>query len=1032
MRILHLTDFHYRSDTKSQYDQNKVIEKLKEKLKKESPIDIIIFSGDLVQTGNLQDDFFKAKELLLDQISEATKVSADKVFLCAGNHDVFRGQELIPITQAISKFNSNDDIEKFISEQGGGSFKISLNNLNHFNKFQEDFYKPHNQSEDIISDLFTVHFRNIGGRSIGIVNINSAWRALDSKTDRGSLLFPISILKEAIEKVKQQEFKIAILHHPISDFKDWNAMEIENLIYNEFHILFSGHVHQKRQSLHICSDEGIFCCFSPATLSLEPYSSIGYSIVNVDLDNYDLEIQLRKYDLTEKIFYELDDVKNISIPVNSLKTAQNQFRKKLRAQYSEVLKTANDLFVASSEQTDKRGFLNLFTDPILKSKTQTQLAEQRSDSHRKPLDEITYSNKDNYVINGKDKSGKTSILFKIQLDLLSDFKGEKILPLYIDCKELRNSGKDLDIYSIISEFYGQNRKNSEEFADKYSLKLLLDNYDPSFDSINDALSQYLTKFENVTFVACVEETLSKSFDKYNFDGRKYSNLFIQEISKKEVRTLTYKWPNLTAEKRELILEKIFNVLKQLNIPANYWTVSLFIWVYEKNHEANIRNNFELIQYYIDDLLDKDKFLTQKKIKIEFEDFKSFLSNLSHFLVTKHHANAYSASYAELVAFTEDYILHNKRFVTTTEEIIDILLSKGIVRKNQHNRYTVRLTGVFEYFIAFYMKDNEDFRNDVIEDDHYYLSFGTELELCAGFNRKDEDYLVKIYDKTQNIFSELNKDYEGKSSDSILLEKVSQDIDDSIQLLARSVKGALSTDVQDKISTELIAVDNVQSEVSQKLFYDKIEKISEHLEKSLFILARVFRNSSIKKENLENEILDFILNSTCLLGFQLIDEIKADEKIKSDETREKLMVRLMSTFMPLIVQIFLFDALAQNNLERIIIHKIEELKPNSKENQFKLHLLYFTLLDLDLKAHKHYIDDAMDVLKMGVLKQATLIKLFSYLMFKTAPNTPMETLLKTKIQEQSVKLNPKVEKANIQKEISKITKNKNFNQEEKLN
>lgn len=1024
MRILHLTDFHFQSGTKHQYEQSNVIDALAAKLGTETPIDYLIFSGDLVQSGGKLSDFEKAKGFLIDKVLEKAKIPTDKVFICGGNHDVYQGQELIPITDALSKLKSNEDLEKFVKEQGGKSFKLSLEGIKNYIHFESKFYASHGEiGKDVLSSLYTLHYRVENGKRIGIASFNSGWRALDSKTDRGNLLFPISLLKNAINELKNNsDFRIAIIHHPITDFKDWNSSEIENLIHSEFHLLFSGHVHQKKQSLHICSDEGILCCFSPATLAIDNWSNIGFTIIEVDLESYDVKIESRKYDKGERFFYNLPEVFEGSIPVNTEKREQNGFRKTLKKRYYEVLKRANELFI-SNYDIEGRGFIDLFTDPILKNKTKAQIAEQKSDSSKFSLESIIQSN-ENYVVFGKDKAGKTSILFKIQLELLSNFALYKTLPIYIDCKEFKLSSTIFNLQNYISLFYELNKNNSDKLPEKYNIRLLLDNYDPNFIAFNEVIDSLLSIHEKMSFVATTEETLLTSFDIYHFDGRTYKNIIIQEISRTEVRTLANKWPNLTTEKRELILEKIFKVLAQLNIPANYWTVSLFIWVFEKNQEANIRNNFELIQYYVDDLLDKDKLIHDKALKIEFEDFKEYLAELAYYLVKNHHSFGYTATYAEVVVFTQEYIDKNKRFVITVEEILQILLSKGVIRKNGVSRYTIRLTGVFEYFIAYYMKDNSKFRNGIIDDDHYYLSFSNELELCAGFNRKDKDYVVRIFNKTKNIFSELTDLYSSVSIDRTLELIVSRNLENPIEKLAQDIRGALSLEAQDNAFMELQSTNNKQTEVVQKKFYEVIEKTEVNLEKSLFILSRVFRNSALLDDKLDEEILNFILQASCIIGFKLVEEVKTEISYDGDQSKEKLMILLMSTFMPLIVQTFVYDALAQANLERIVLAKIKELKPSVKfDNQFKLLILYFMLVDLNLKANKNYISEAMEVIRIGVLKQTILLKLYGYLMFDCRQNTPLEAFLKTKIQEQSLSISSKTDLGKVQQKVAKIINTK---------
>ena len=68
-RLLHLTDFHW--DAKTGEDQKLVVDKLLEDVRDltaNRKVDVIVFSGDLVDKGSNSDDFEQAKALLLDRI----------------------------------------------------------------------------------------------------------------------------------------------------------------------------------------------------------------------------------------------------------------------------------------------------------------------------------------------------------------------------------------------------------------------------------------------------------------------------------------------------------------------------------------------------------------------------------------------------------------------------------------------------------------------------------------------------------------------------------------------------------------------------------------------------------------------------------------------------------------------------------------------------------------------------------------------------------------------------------------------------
>jgi hypothetical protein len=223
--------------------------------------------------------------------------------------------------------------------------------------------------------------------------------------------------------------------------------------------------------------------------------------------------------------------------------------------------------------------------------------------------------------------------------------------------------------------------------------------------------------------------------------------------------------------------------------------------------------------------------------------------------------------------------------------------------------------------------------------------------------------------------------------------------------------------------EITGTDNKKiAEVQQKKFYEKIEPNSDNLEKALFILARVFRNSKFKNLELEDEIFNFILNSSCTLGFQLIEEIEEKKfDFISDKKSEEDLMKLLTQFVPIVMQTFFYDALVQNNLENILLQKITELKKYANDNQLKLLILYFSLIDLNLKQNNKYIDEVIEILNIGVLKQTSLIKLYIYLALKVNGNKTLEQKIKKNIKEQEFRIDNSKNIGEIEQNISNIGK-----------
>lgn len=1017
MKILHITDFHFREDKNSKIEQKRLVDELIETVKNDN-IEFVFFTGDLVNKGNNQSAFEEAGNLLLTSLADRLNIARSNVFFCGGNHDVHRDQELNAIQSEFEKIDNVNKLEEFISSQGGKQFKASLANHENFINYHKSFFADQDAENNEVGVLFSVHKRKVDDQLIGIATINTAWRSSKSETDRGNLFYPPSFVNIVIDKLKDCAFKILLLHHPLSDLKYWNQTELEDLIHNNFLMMFSGHVHKMKSGNFITKDEGIYFSVSPATLSLyESESTVGISIIDVNLATFEVESEVRIYDKSSNSFFIQKNKHFSEIPLQGEKKIQNDFRKKLRKIYEIEIERANDLFISISDSDSGKPFLDLFTSPILKTKSKAQISKSTEVLPNIAI-ELIKDSVDNFVIYGKDKTGKSSLLYKILLDLFTKSSTDKIVPFYIDARKFKSEVDRLDFVTVLSRYFELSKSKTEELLWKFNFKFLIDNYSPENTEFIQKFLEFKQMYTKISFVITTEETIRATSADIGLGTEIYSTLYIHEITPKEARSLACKWPNIPEDKREHILAKISQIFQQLNMPMNYWTVSLFLWIFEKTNEANFHNNFELIQLYIDNLLDRKRLALDKSLKLDFEDFKTYLSELAHYLIEKHPTNVYSANYSDIVTFTEEYREKNKRFVIPVEEIVQLIIYKGILKKNIDDRYTFRLNGVFEYFLAFYMKDNPDFKDSIIKDAHYYLSFNNEFELYSGFKKKDKEFVEDIFNRTVSIFKPVNEKYNnGRSKDEILLEKIIEtfDISGPIRSLTSQQTNTLSPEKQDELIEELTPTQEYQAEVAEKKFYDEIETKSENLEKALFILCRVFRNSSINNDEFNNQVFDFILNSACELGFMFIDESELKNP-DEDSENEKMLLKLITNFMPLVVQTFLFDAIAQNNLERIFLEKIEELKKDKENNQFKLLIVYFLLIDLDAKSHKKHIDSVINDISMGILKQTILIKLYFYITFKAHNLPEFEKFLRDRIMKESRKINDKEDIDTIQRRI----------------
>ncbi len=323
MDILHITDLHYNSNSYEKFTQGQIIEKLVYRIKAQRiKFDLILFTGDLVFNGSIFEDFQKAKIEFLDKICIALDFDPKNIIFCAGNHDMDRSNMSNSLEEHFNqKIDSNDKLWDFFSKQDN-DYKTSIKTTENYNKFIRSLY-----SNDSIYDLYSIHKRTINNNEIGIFSLNSSWRCVDDSS-KNKLLFPIHLLEEGLEELKSSKNRFLLMHHPLHWFKDFNKPKLQELIYRNFNIIFSGHVHESEITTHYVKNNGIFINTSPATMTWDK-NYLGYSVIKFDSENSDFAAVSKYKFIEEKDDFDFIDRIEVSVPCGSKKAEQNKLQEKI-------------------------------------------------------------------------------------------------------------------------------------------------------------------------------------------------------------------------------------------------------------------------------------------------------------------------------------------------------------------------------------------------------------------------------------------------------------------------------------------------------------------------------------------------------------------------------------------------------------------------------------------------------------------------------------------------------------------------------
>ena len=1015
MNILHITDFHYSNRSSL---QTNVVQAIIAAIKKsELSIDFVFFTGDLVENGSKIENFSNAKTALFDKLVDELGVKKENVIFCPGNHDIDRNN-IHTATKSYFDANINNDesLNNLYNKKNDSIYIDSVKPSNNFYSFLSDF---HNDGNNINEDIYSIHFRIFNSKRIGIVCLNSAWlSAIDKdktgKDDKGNLLIPNALMLDIKKQLVNIEKKIILIHHPLYFLKEFNLNGVESIIHNEFDLMFSGHVHKISSISRHSGSNGIFEHIAKASLSSK--ENLGCSIIELsDIEENKIIVKEVSYIVESNECHIGSDITH-TIPCGDEKQRKITFRKKIFDKISIEKDNAKKLLL--EEDIDK-GFLEQYKNLVLKKESSGTF--EKKNSIIISIDEIL-SSTNNYCVLGKDKCGKTSLLKKIQLECLISHSRDGRIPFYFDAKEYENKlDNKFEIELYIRNYFEINREKVNEILNSKSFVLLIDNYSPN-TAMADYLNNFLKTYQEVQFIACSEYNLSREI--FEFGEMLYEKIYFHDIRRQEIVSyVEMKLP--LAQNKEIVFGKIIQLCKQLELPLNYWTVQLLLLIHTKSSDSYSKNLFSILDVCVDEIFDKKQLLINRS-KISFEQLKTVTAELSKYLFENYEETIYSATADVITKELERMRVDNGRISATGDEIFNFLLSCGMLKQKNEKEYIFRLNGFFEYFLALQMTQDVEFKDGIVSDEVKYLAFKNQLEIYSGFKRDDIKFLTTVSQKTKDKLNPLFSKY-NYNKDQELLSKIKEP--EEIEKKCREISITKSMTVLEKAKMEdefEELTPNADVHLIRKFNPNDIN--SDLLERYISILARIFKNSDNIKghKDVLTDIFNQIINYYCDLGFFIVDEFTVlteqgllnDEDINILDFPELELLKFISNFTPILCQTLLFDGLGHYNLEQMIKNEINNLEKEIKNNQYKLFMLYFLLLDIDLNANQEYVKTAITNLKVPLLRYAITLKLNYYLAFKTSENKQLQQFLSKKIQDIQLQINNKTDIGDLQRQIQK--------------
>lgn len=538
-----------------------------------------------------------------------------------------------------------------------------------------------------------------------------------------------------------------------------------------------------------------------------------------------------------------------------------------------------------------------------------------------------------------------------------------------------------NIMQIAQSFLSVNKDEFNEIYEKNKLLLLIDNIKftkngtektTDFHNLNKII-----KFKNDYPDIQIIGTSTQEFENLIPEGYLQCNhkfdfnaAFIHSLKTTQIKTLIKKWFSTKEIDFQENLEKLLGNFKQLGLPRTPLSVTMFLWIINKQEKEPV-NNAVLVEIFIENLLEKANFDNAFSNSFDFHNKVRLLTYLSKYMLDNgRFESSYSISYIEALQFIQKYL--EKKYGDPTA-ILNNLIERRILSYTNDNYVRFKSSFFFHFFLAQHIDRDPEFKKLVFEN---CLEFLEELELYSGLKRDSVEVLDLVVSNLAESFKPLN--------DTILPQftKIDKFLETKDSLSKHIDLNKAQKKPDEKVMEQ--AYDETLNNLPVKKDIP-LKKLNEqrtiYLDKLLKLASVVLKNSeeidSFDKRFSSYEIiLQSSISFFVMYRQHLLDYFETHKK-KPSFFPKNIDFNMFIRFLPLIHQVVLFDWLGSIKMSPLLIEKINRDKKNKDISDFEKFLSVFIFSDMNGENFKKYIDNFYKNTDKKYLLDSAFLKVLTY-------------------------------------------------------
>ena len=1008
MRIIHFSDAHFQPGTaisKSQRLADRFIDSLKV-IHQEKPIDLIIFSGDMIDRGgkdftSMSDAFMNFKNLIIDKILSSLNLGHDRFVFVCGNHDVVRGKDSQYMEKGLATdLNDITSLDDFVRDPKSID---NVKRIEDFNNFRHKFYAELPDVEYHETPYQSNLILTIDGKKVCISMLNSSWRCWDSKNDKGRILFGQAQIIDSKPFLDKADIKIGVSHHDYNWCNPFERPNLPKLMVSNYDMMFCGHTHGSDAEM-VCRPEGnTFMFTAPGLLhakihELDGNYKNGFMVVDYDKDH--LQLSATKYWQTMDESFQIDHnyaedgVWSHDIPAGALAIMNKQVLSVYDTLFDSLPSLDTDLIGYSTSTHAPKTIESIFVMPTL-------TYQKQSDNSFDPIKTVSINSIEelldvdgNIVIHGMKESGKTILLDQIFIEILRNRRNDDTLPVMMDFSSIKSN-----LLQRIANLWDEQVSVAKDILEKKNVVLLIDDidfysYSGSKDDGVTVISEFLKQYPKVRLIATTINRGGLQLDGDEQCDIPFLSIKIESFKSEHIRQLACKWEGTESE-NSLIRSRINYIIKAFttfHIPCTPFSVTLLLWILEKGGECQPSNMALLMDGFITELL-KDCNGDFTKEKFNQNNKKRLLANIAYGMFREEQESVlqgrnYNYTYGTFLRQIEEHLEQMELKVFNAKQLARELLGVGLfVHDEATSQVYFRFRCFMEFFLAVKMQMTEEFFEFVMEEDNY-LDFANELYYFTGLSRDKVSVVARIFTRLETVFADMIEAIDHCDSiDNIFIERslIAALGDKDIKYILPHKHNEEQDNRQNNKAlqhneTRVEQGDHRKKRVASFEVYGKLLLLAmdvlrntEETEESGFSLELKDNEKRTKSEcfNMVVKCSLYYAVAVYMSGMRLIKEHK-------DETKSSKIEEL-STFLYLLP--VLHEELLNHHLGTLMLadHIKEMIKEqaNNQTSEFQYFVATFMYSDLKAKEYMKYLRRFVEKYKRKYIADAIYLKLMRY-------------------------------------------------------